>query len=136
MAYLTYEEYQQLHFQDIDEESFDKVLMCATMAINSVTNFRLLKNDKLMDDWPDWMKEQFKQAVGLQMEYVAKTGIETAADARDMGNISSSSIGDTTVSTTGKSDAGSSDTSLYLSPDVLSILGSLGLLYKGVAYVR
>lgn len=136
MAYLTYEEYQQLHFQDIDEESFDKVLMRATMAINSVTNFRLLKDDKLMDDWPDWMKEQFKQAVGLQIEYVAKTGIETAADARDMGNISSSSIGDTTVSTTGKSDAGSSDTSLYLSPDVLSILGSLGLLYKGVAYVR
>ena len=136
MAYLTYEEYQQLHFQDIDEESFDKVLMRATMAINSVTNFRLLKNDKLMDDWPDWMKEQFKQAVGLQMEYVAKTGIETAADARDMGNISSSSIGDTTVSTIGKSDAGSSDTSLYLSPDVLSILGALGLLYKGVDYVR
>ena len=136
MAYLTYEEYQQLHFQDINEESFDKVLMRATMAINSVTHFRLVKNDKLMDDWPDWMKEQFKQAVGLQMEYVAKTGIETAADARDMGNISSSSIGDTTVSTTGKSDAGSSDTSLYLSPDVLSILGSLGLLYKGVAYVR
>lgn len=136
MAYLTYDEYQQLHFQDIDEESFDKVLMRATMAINSVTNFRLLKDDKLMDDWPDWMKEQFKQAVGLQIEYVAKTGIETAADARDMGNISSSSIGDTTVSTTGKSDAGSSDTSLYLSPDVLSILGALGLLYKGVAYVR
>ena len=136
MAYLTYDEYQQLHFQDIDKESFDKVLMRATMAINSVTNFRLLKNDKLMDDWPDWMKEQLKQAVGLQMEYVAKTGIETAADARNMGNISSSSIGDTTVSTTGKSDAGSSDTSLYLSPDVLSILGALGLLYKGVAYVR
>ena len=135
MAYLTYEEYQQLHFQDINEESFGKVLMRATMAINSVTNFRLLKDDKLMDDWPDWMKEQFKQAVGLQMEYVAKTGIETAADARDMGNISSSSIGDTAIST-GKSDAGSSDTSLYLSPDVVSILGALGLLYKGVAYVR
>ena len=136
MAYLTYDEYQQLHFQEIDEASFDKVLMRATMAINSVTHFRLVKNDKLMDDWPDWMKEQFKQAVGLQMEYVAKTGIETAADARDMGNISSSSIGDTTVSTTGKSDTGSSDTSLYLSPDVLSILGALGLLYKGVTYVR
>ena len=137
MAYLTYEEYQQLHFQDIDEESFDKVLMRATMAINSVTNFRLLKDDKLMDDWPDWMQEQFKQAVGLQMEYVAKTGIETAADARDMGNISSSSIGDTTVSTNASgSKTSPSDTSLYLSPDVLSILGALGLLYKGVAYVR
>lgn len=136
MAYLTLDEYRQFHFQEIDEASFDKVLMRATMAINSVTHFRLVKNDKLMDDWPDWMKEQFKQAVGLQMEYVAKTGIETAADARDMGNISSSSIGDTTVSTTGKSDIGSSDTSLYLSPDVISILGALGLLYKGVAYVR
>ena len=135
MAYLTFDEYRQFHFQDIDEVSFDKVLMRATMAINSVTHFRLVKNDKLMDDWSDWMKEQFKQAVGLQMEYVAKTGIETASDARDMGNISSSSIGDTTVST-GKSDIGSSDTSLYLSPDVVSILGALGLLYKGVAYVR
>lgn len=135
MAYLTFDEYKQFNFQEIDEASFDKVLMRATMAINSVTHFRLVKNDKLMDDWPDWMKEQFKQAVGLQMEYVAKTGIETASDARDMGNISSSSIGDTTVST-GKSDTGSSDTSLYLSPDVVSILGALGLLYKGVAYVR
>ena len=135
MAYLTFDEYRQFHFQDIDEVSFDKVLMRATMAINSVTNFRLLKNDKLMDDWPDWMKEQFKQAVGLQIEYIAKTGIETASDAREASNISSSTIGATSVQKS-TSNNSSSDTQLYLSPDVMSILGAIGLLYKGVNYVR
>lgn len=135
MAYLTFDEYQQFHFQEIDEASFDKVLMRATMAINSVTHFRLVKDNGLIDRWPDWMKEQFKQAVGLQIEYIAKTGIETASDAREANNISTSTIGATTVEKS-TSNTGSSDTQLYLSPDVMSILGALGLVYKGVNYVR
>lgn len=135
MAYLTYEEYQQLHFQDMNEESFNKVLMRATMAINSVTNFRLVKDNGLIDQWSDWMKEQFKQAVGLQIEYIAKTGIETASDAREANNISTSTIGATSVQKS-TSNNSSSDTQLYLSPDVMSILGAVGLLYKGVYYVR
>lgn len=135
MAYLTFDEYQQFHLQEIDEASFDKVLMRATMAINSVTHFRLVKDNGLIDRWPDWMKEQFKQAVGLQMEYIAKTGIETASDAREANNISTSTIGSTTVEKS-TSNTGSSDTQLYLSPDVMSILGAVGLLYKGVNYVR
>ena len=132
MAYLTYEEYQQFHFQNINEESFDKLLMRATMAINSLTHFRLVKNDGLINQW---MKEQFKQAVSLQIEYIAKTGIETASDARELSNISTSTIGATTVEKS-TSNVSSSDTQLYLSPDVMSILGALGLFYKGVAYVR
>lgn len=135
MAYLTFDEYRQFHFQDIDEASFDKVLMRATMAINSVTHFRLVKDNGLIDQWPDWMKEQFKQAVGLQIEYIAKTGIETASDAREANNISTSTIGSTTVEK-GTSNTSSSDTQLYLSPDAMSILGAVGLLYKGVYYVR
>lgn len=135
MAYLTFDEYRQFHFQDIDEASFNKALMRATMAINSVTHFRLVKDKGLIDQWPDWMKEQFKQAVGLQIEYIAKTGIETASDAREANNISTSTIGSTTVEK-GTSNTSSSDTHLYLSPDVMSILGAVGLLYKGVYYVR
>lgn len=135
MAYLTFDEYKQFNFQEIDEASFDKVLMRATMAIDSVTRFYLVKNAELIEQWSDWMKEQFKQAVGLQIEYIAKTGIETASDAREASNISSSTIGDTSVQKS-TSNNSSSDTQLYLSPDVMSILGALGLLYKGVNYVR
>lgn len=135
MAYLTFDEYKQFNFQEIDEASFDKVLMRATMAIDSVTRFYLVKNAELIEHWSDWMKEQFKQAVGLQIEYIAKTGIETASDAREASNISSSTIGDTSVQKS-TSNNSSSDTQLYLSPDVMSILGALGLLYKGVIYVR
>lgn len=135
MAYLTFDEYKQFNFQEIDEASFDKVLMRATMAIDSVTRFYLVKNAELIEQWSDWMKEQFKQAVGLQVEYIAKTGIETASDAREASNISSSTIGDTSVQKS-TSNNSSSDTQLYLSPDVMSILGALGLLYKGVIYVR
>lgn len=135
MAYLTFDEYKQFNFQEIDEASFDKVLMRATMAIDSVTRFYLVKNAELIEQWSDWMKEQFKQAVGLQMEYIAKTGIETASDAREASTISSSTIGATSVQKS-TSNNSSSDTQLYLSPDVMSILGALGLLYKGVNYVR
>lgn len=135
MAYLTFDEYRQFHFQEIDEASFDKVLMRATMAIDSVTRFYLVKNADLIEQWSDWMKEQFKQAVGLQIEYIAKTGIETASDAREANTISSSTIGSTSVQKS-TSNNSSSDTQLYLSPDVMSILGALGLLYKGVIYVR
>lgn len=135
MAYLTFDEYKQFNFQEIDEASFDKVLMRATMAIDSVTRFYLVKNAELIEQWSDWMKEQFKQAVGLQIEYIAKTGIETASDAREANTISSSTIGSTSVQKS-TSNNSSSDTQLYLSPDVMSILGALGLLYKGVIYVR
>lgn len=135
MAYLTFDEYKQFNFQEIDEASFDKVLMRATMAIDSVTRFYLVKNAELIEQWSDWMKEQFKQAVGLQIEYIAKTGIETASDAREANTISSSTIGATSVQKS-ISNNSSSDTQLYLSPDVMSILGALGLLYKGVIYVR
>ncbi|WP_431060906.1 hypothetical protein [Weissella paramesenteroides] len=135
MAYLTFDEYKQFNFQEIDEASFDKVLMRATMAIDSVTRFYLVKNAELIEQWSDWMKEQFKQAVGLQMEYIAKTGIETASDAREANTISSSTIGATSVQKS-TSNNSSSDTQLYLSPDVMSILGAIGLLYKGVSYVR
>lgn len=135
MAYLTFDEYKQFNFQEIDEASFDKVLMRATMAIDSVTRFYLVKNAELIEQWSDWMKEQFKQAVGLQMEYIAKTGIQTASDAREANTISSSTIGSTSVQKS-TSNNSSSDTQLYLSPDVMSILGALGLLYKGVNYVR
>lgn len=135
MAYLTFDEYKQFNFQEIDEASFDKVLMRATMAIDSVTRFYLVKNAELIEQWSDWMKEQFKQAVGLQIEYIAKTGIETASDAREANTISSSTIGSTSVQKS-TSNNSSSDTQLYLSPDVMSILGALGLLYKGVNYVR
>lgn len=135
MAYLTFDEYRQFHFQEIDEASFDKVLMRATMAIDSVTRFYLVKNADLIEQWSDWMKEQFKQAVGLQIEYIAKTGIETASDAREANTISSSTIGSTSVQKS-TSNNSSSDTQLYLSPDVMSILGAIGLLYKGVNYVR
>lgn len=135
MAYLTFDEYRQFNFQEIDEASFNKVLMRATMAIDSVTRFYLVKNAELIEQWSDWMKEQFKQAVGLQIEYIAKTGIETASDAREASNISSSTIGSTSVQKS-TSNNSSYDTQLYLSPDVMSILGSLGLLYKGVIYVR
>lgn len=135
MSYLTFDEYQQFHLQEIDIDSFDQVLMRASMAINSVTHFRLVKNNELIDQWPDWMKEQFKQAVGLQMEYIAKTGIETASDAREANTISSSTIGATSVQKS-TSNNSSSDTQLYISPDVMSILGAIGLLYKGVSYVR
>lgn len=135
MAYLTIDEYKQFNFQEIDEASFDKVLMRATMAIDSVTRFYLVKNAELIEQWSDWMKEQFKQAVGLQIEYIAKTGIETASDAREANTISSSTIGATSVQKS-TSNNSSSDTQLYLSPDVMSILGAIGLLYKGVNYVR
>lgn len=135
MAYLTFDEYKQFNFQEIDEASFDKVLMRATMAIDSVTRFYLVKNAELIEQWSDWMKEQFKQAVGLQIEYIAKTGIQTASDAREANTISSSNIGATSVQKS-TSNNSSSDTQLYLSPDVMSILGALGLLYKGVNYVR
>ena len=135
MAYLTFDEYKQFNFQEIDEASFDKVLMRATMDIDSVTRFYLVKNAELIEQWSDWMKEQFKQAVGLQIEYIAKTGIETASDAREASNISSSTIGATSVQKS-TSNNSSSDTQLYLSPDVMSILGAIGLLYKGVNYVR
>ncbi|WP_288572235.1 hypothetical protein [uncultured Weissella sp.] len=135
MAYLTFDEYQQFNLQEIDEASFNKALMRATMAINSVTHFSLVKDNGLIDHWPDWMKEQFKQAIGLQIEYIAKTGIQTASDAREANTISSSTIGATSVQKS-TSNNSSSDTQLYLSPDVMSILGALGLLYKGVNYVR
>ncbi|SCC15101.1 hypothetical protein [Weissella bombi] len=136
MPYLTYDEYKGFNFAEIDESDFKKILTRAELAINSITQFRLMKEENSLLKLPNWMQTQFKQAVALQVEYIAKSGIETAADAREQANISSSSIGSTSISMNSGTARSANDTSLYISPDTMNILASLGLLYTGVDYVR
>ncbi|WP_419154601.1 hypothetical protein [Weissella bombi] len=136
MPYLTYDEYKGFNFTEIDESDFKKILTRAELAINSITQFRLMKEENSLLKLPNWMQAQFKQAVALQTEYIAKSGIETAADAREQANISGSSIGSTSISMNSGTARSANDTSLYISPDTMNILANLGLLYTGVDYVR
>lgn len=138
MAYLTLDEYKAFGLIDVDDDEFAGLLMRASLAIDSATRNHFATGEFELDKAATFIASRFKQAVAMQIEYIAKTGIETATDAIEQGQVASSSIGSTSVSmrTSGGSDNGDSSAVNYVSPDAKIALSGTGLLYAGVAYVR
>lgn len=129
MPYLTYEEYNQLGFADMEEAEFNKLLPKASDVLDSVTRFFYREND-LESDVPI-RKEQFKKAVAAQVEYFHETGATTSYGMNEPSTVT---IGRTTLSVGSKSSqiAPSND---LISKDVYLYLKETGLLYRGIGVV-
>lgn len=130
MPYLTYEEYKEFSFTDLKEGEFKKLIKKASGVLDTITSFFYKYND-LEDDYP-FRKEQFKLALGAQIEYFHEVGATTNEGVNSTPQ--SFSAGRTSVSnassykTTGKNEKKS-----IISEDALMYLSGTGLLYKGVA---
>lgn len=127
MPYLTYEEYNQLGFADMEEAEFNKLLPKASDVIDSITRYFYRHNDLGSD--VSFRKEQFKKAVACQIEYFHDMG---ATSSHEINSPLTVNIGRTEIMT---GEANQKKTNTLISPDVYMYLRDTGILYRGIGVV-
>lgn len=128
MPYLTYNEYTELGFEEMEQSEFEKLLKRASGVLDSVTRYFYRHNDLETDI--DFRKEQFKKALAAQVEYFHDMGADSSHELNEPGSVT---IGRTTMSKSSRnsSEANEKQNSL-VSEDVLMHLRGTGLLYRGI----
>lgn len=127
MAYLTYDEYKKLGYQDVTEEDFKRLVVRASDFIDVRTRNFYRFHDLETDI--EFRATQFKKAIALQIEYMATIG---AVSTADINNPTSWSLDGVSVSN-GNSRLTDDGTSISIvSEDAIEILSETGLLYRGV----
>lgn len=128
MPYLTYEEYNDLEFAEIDNLEFGKLLKRASEAVDSVTR-SFYRFNNLSDDVP-YRQEQFKKAVACQIEYFHEMG---ATNSHGLNEPSTVKIGRTSMSSGARGSQGTqAPRNSLVSKDVYMYLADTGLLYAGI----
>lgn len=131
MPYLTYDEYTELGFAELDETEFDSLINRAGDAVDSVTRYFYKFND-IYDD-VEFRREQFKKSVAAQVEYFHDMG---ATNSHGMSEPSTVQIGRTSVSKGSRNSSGQTEEKNKLvSDDIYMYLKGTGLLYKGIGVV-
>lgn len=129
MPYLTYEEYNDFGFSEIAEDEFNKLLQKASDMVDSITR-HFYKFNNIEDD-VEFRREQFKKAVGAQIEYFHEVGSTTYEGINSAPQ--TFQAGRTAVSNTSRFNAsGSNETKSLLSEDALLYLRDTGLLHRGL----
>ena len=127
--YLTYGEYKEFGFEDIEEDQFNKLIRKASDMVDSITR-HFYKFNNIEDD-VEFRREQFKKAVGAQVEYFNEVGSTTYEGINSAPQ--TFQAGRTAVSNTSRFNAsGSNETKSLLSEDALLYLRDTGLLHRGV----
>ena len=128
MPYLTYEEYIDLGFEEMEQSEFEKLLKKASDVVDSVTRY-FYKFNNLSDDVP-FRQEQFKKAVAAQIEYFYDMGATSSHGINEPGHVQ---IGRTSISQGGRNSSGQDESkSNLVSNDVYIYLSDTGLLYRGI----
>ena len=128
MEYLTYDEYIQFGFAEIEKTEFDSLLPKASDVVDSVTRSFYKFND-LENDVP-FRREQFKKAIAAQIQYFHDMG---GASSHELNEAQTVTIGRTTVSTSNRNSSQEKSKNKLISDDVFMYLRYTGLLYRGVA---
>ena len=132
MPYLTYEEYIDLGFPEIDEQEFNRLLSKASDVVDSVTRSFYKFND-IEQDVP-FRREQFKKAVAAQIEYFHETGADTFEGLNNAPQ--TFSAGRTSVTNQSRYNPGGKNESKPLVAEEVYIhLEGTGLLFAGVGVV-
>jgi len=127
MNYLTFKEYKEFGFPEIDEHEFQKLINRASDVVDQTTSFYYLKND-LSKDHPI-MSKNFKKAVAAQVAHFSELGSTTATGVNAPQSVT---LGRTSMSTGGRSGGGGQEIVSIVSPDAIRYLSSIGLVYKGL----
>ena len=129
MPYLTYEEYKTFGFTEIDEAEFNRLLPKASDAVDSITR-HFYKFNNLSNDVP-FRQEQFKKAVGAQIEYFHEVGATTFEGINKTPQ--SFSVGRTSVSNASRyNPSGKNESKSMVAEEVYFHLSGTGLLFRGV----
>lgn len=128
MPYLTYKEYTDLGFEEMEESEFEKLLIKASGVLDSITRYFYSYNDLESDI--DFRKEQFKKALAAQIEYFHDMG---ATSSHGLNEPSTVQIGRTSMSKGGHNSSGQNgQQNKLVSDDVYMYLQGTGLLYRGI----
>ena len=126
MPYLTYEEYKN---PNVDEETFDELLVKASALLDHITNNFYVKNNIAADT--EWRAKKFKQALKAQIEYFVEAGSSTFEGLNR--EPQSFSAGRTSVTNTSRySTKGANESKPLIAEEVYIYLAGTGLLYSGV----
>lgn len=130
MPHLTYEEYNEYGFTELEKAEFDRLANRASDVLDHVTrNFYVFNS---LDDDIEFRRTKFKKAVACQVEYFHEMGATTTHGLKEAGTVT---IGRTTVTQGGRnSDSNAGEDSL-VSDDVYLYLNGTGLLYRGIGVV-
>lgn len=127
MPYLTYEEYLDFGFAEIEDAEFQKLLPKASDVIDSITRY-FYRYNAIEKDVP-FRREQFKKALGAQVEYFHDLG---ATSTHEINNPLSVQLGRTQISTGVDNQK---KTNTLVAPDVYMYLKDTGLLYRGIGVI-
>lgn len=129
MPYLTYAEYNEYGFNEIEEAQFSKLIRKAGDRVDSITRYFYKFND--INEDLEFRREQFKKAVGAQVEYFHEVGSTTSEGINKAPQ--TFSAGRTSVTNASNSKgAGGSGKKDVIPEEVYMYLEGTGLLYAGV----
>ena len=127
MAYLTFEEFQELSQTELTQKEFDKLLPKASDLLDYVTSYFYVKYD--MEIVNGWINRQFKKALTAQIEYFNEVG---STSFESMNNKPQSfSAGRTSVSQN-QGNSNQQITKELVAEEVYIYLSGTGLLFNGV----
>ncbi|TSB47129.1 hypothetical protein [Alkalicoccobacillus porphyridii] len=131
MAYLTYEEFQELSGLDhITEAEFKKRLPKASAILNGATNNFYQYRPMELDN--PWRVNLFKQGLCAQIEYFNVLGATTFEEINNAPQ--TFSAGRTSVSNASRYNPnGANESKPLIAEDVFIYLDGTGLLYSGVS---
>lgn len=130
MAYLTFEEYKDFGYEEIEQDDFTKLITKACDFIDIQTRDFYQKND--LDTDIEYRKNKFKKAIALQVEYMYQSDSTSTHEANTP---QSWSIGRTSVSEASRySNTGKNEAPSIVSDDAIAMLSGTGLLYRGVSH--
>ncbi|WP_453992116.1 hypothetical protein [Bacillus nitroreducens] len=130
MPYLTYDEYNEFGFAEVDQLEFNKLLERASDAVDSVTR-HFYKFNNLTEDVP-FRQHQFKKAIAAQIEYFHEMG---ATNNHGLNEPLTVQIGRTSVSNSSRGSTSQQPQNSLISKDALMYLRDTGLLYRGLGVV-
>lgn len=127
MPYLTYAEYNDFGFSEMEESEFTRLEKRASDVLDGVTRY-FYKLKDLEKDAP-FRREQFKKAVAVQIEYFNDMG---ATSTHGMNEPSTVTIGRTSMSQGSRDSQQTAPQKSIISDDVYFYLKDTGLLYSGI----
>lgn len=134
MPYLTYAEYLEFGFEEIEEEEFNELLPRASDVLNSVTRSFYEFND--IDKDIEFRRNRFKKALAMQIQFFSDMGATTSYDIDTPESIQ---IGRTSISAMTGRSAGSANSNKktdIICDDAIMYLRDTGLLYAGIGVRR
>jgi hypothetical protein len=130
MSYLTYKEFKELNSADVDEETFNKLLLKASAILDNITNHFYVKNDIEKDN--TWRVKKFKQALCSQIEYFNELGATTFEGINSTPQ--TFTAGRTSVSNASRHNPSrENETKSLIAEDVYIYLEGTGLLNRAVS---